>query len=1333
MKTPGRSLLPFAPRLATRWPPGPHPGHRRVPGTMVFADISGFTRLTERLARRGRVGAELMSDTLDQTFAALLSPAFAEGADLLKWGGDAVLLLFRADGDAADGGGAYGDGVDDGAGDADVRDDDHALRAVRAAHRMRASLRELVRTRALPVPAVLRMSIGVHSSGVHSSDAGRVAGPAGGGFDFFMVGDEASHRELIVAGPESSRLTAVEQACGAGQILLSAATAARLPAACLGAGIDVRGSRARLLASLPSRSTTSSAGPPTPGLPAPARPGPRHPYDVAGPHSADHAASSSSVTETLPPGIRAHLLAGVAAPEHRAITVAFVQFSGTDRLLAEQGEDAATRAVHTLVTVVQQACLRHGVTFFESDIADDGGKIMLTAGAPRSGRDDAERMLRAAGEIAAAPGPLGVRVGVNLGHVFSGELGHALRRTYSIKGDAVNLAARLLTHADAGQVVATARVVDAVHADVRRTALEPFLVKGKRDPVHAVVVHEVGEPWSASRDRTPFVGRDAEQAALHARLAASAAGEGCVIDVVGDPGIGKSRLVGELTIPDGMRRLVVTVSAYETVTPYAAIGILLRAVLGIAPHAASADQADRLAAGVHAAAPDLAPWLPLLGVPLGLALPSTREVDELEARFRRARIEQVTVALLAALLAEPVVFVFEDTHLMDESSGSLLRRLADEARHRSWCVLVTRREIPVGFVPQLAQGDERIALGAIAPEDALELLESATGSARPSRHTLAAMAERARGNPLFLTSLATSVHSSDGPDDLPESVEALLQVDIDRLAPADKALLRLGAVLGTRFESGLLARLHSGVRAEEIAGRLDEFVRPVEGADAGDDLEFRHTMVRDVAYAGLPYRLRRELHERVALALEAGAGGDADSDEGPAAAADLLSLHFHAAGLYDKAWSASLRAGAEARAKYAYGQAAVFFDRALDSAVHLPDVAAGDRVDARVSLGECLDMAGDANGALVALRRARREMGADPVAVAEGLYKEARITLRLGRYRPTLAQLTRALRLLDGVDGAAADTVRARLATRYGFCLHLQHRAAEAVRWGRRGVAWAEAAGETEVLAHAFNALHLAYGASALDEDRPYGHLALALYEQLGDLSGQALTLNNLAIDAYNAGSWGQAIDDFTRAAESFHRLGDDANEATAVYNRGDVLVAQRRHAEALPVLRIALGLARHVDDEELVGLVLREQARAEAGVGDTARAWASFAQARTVLAGLELSTEVALLDAAYAEALARTGQTDRALVVIDDAILAALAKASDTLARLHRIRAQTLVTRGDDEQAAAAARQGLEYTAGDFGGYEPALLRLALAQATRDPVLRAQAESALVSLGVVA
>src|SRR5512145_357811 len=181
-------LRPYVPNLLGSWhPTHDDDRHMQVEGSLAFVDISGFTMLTERLARRGKVGAEEMSDLLNATFAGLLEHARAEGGDLVKWGGDAVLLLFR---------GA-----------------EHASRACRSAFDMRATLRDLGTLRTSAGTVALRMSVGIHS----------------GSFDFYLVGDPDRHRELLVAGPETSATAVMESIATAGQIVVSGATAHLLP------------------------------------------------------------------------------------------------------------------------------------------------------------------------------------------------------------------------------------------------------------------------------------------------------------------------------------------------------------------------------------------------------------------------------------------------------------------------------------------------------------------------------------------------------------------------------------------------------------------------------------------------------------------------------------------------------------------------------------------------------------------------------------------------------------------------------------------------------------------------------------------------------------------------------------------------------------------------------------------------------------------------------------------------------------------------------------------------------------------------------------------------
>ena len=186
-------LGPYVPRLLVDWLRStPDARVREVEGSLAFVDISGFTSLTERLGRKGRVGAEEISNILDATFASLLSVAYEDGAGLVKWGGDAVLLLFEGP--------------------------DHAARATHAAHRMRATMRDVGRLVTSVGQVTLRMSVGIHS----------------GIFHFFLVGDPQYHRELLVSGPAASRTAEMEQIAAAGEIAVSPSTARLLPRSVVG-------------------------------------------------------------------------------------------------------------------------------------------------------------------------------------------------------------------------------------------------------------------------------------------------------------------------------------------------------------------------------------------------------------------------------------------------------------------------------------------------------------------------------------------------------------------------------------------------------------------------------------------------------------------------------------------------------------------------------------------------------------------------------------------------------------------------------------------------------------------------------------------------------------------------------------------------------------------------------------------------------------------------------------------------------------------------------------------------------------------------------------------
>ena len=257
----------------------------------------------------------------------------------------------------------------------------------------------------------------------------------------------------------------------------------------------------------------------------------------------------------LSPAIRAHVLAGGGTSEHRPVTIAFIRFEGTDALIEQKGAAAAAEALHRVVSVVEAATEEQGIAFLGSDVDADGGKLILTAGAPTVTGDDEDRMLLALRKIVESDLPIPLRIGVHRGAVFAGDIGPAYRRTYTVMGDAVNLTARLMAKAEPGQIYATADVLDRANTLFATTKLEPFAVKGKAEPVQAWSVGraEGSRTRQVTLQRLPLTGRNAELGVIRKAFTSARSGAGRLIEVVGDAGIGKTRLLEALR--DACRRV----------------------------------------------------------------------------------------------------------------------------------------------------------------------------------------------------------------------------------------------------------------------------------------------------------------------------------------------------------------------------------------------------------------------------------------------------------------------------------------------------------------------------------------------------------------------------------------------------------------------------------------------------------------------------------------------------------------------------------------------------------------------------------------------------------
>jgi len=1252
-------LVSFVPRLTLEWlRDEPDSSWREVDGTLAFIDISGFTAMSEQLSSLGRAGAEEVTEVMNATFAALLAVAYAQGGGLLKFGGDALLLLYEGEG--------------------------HAPRAARAAFEMRRTLRAIGRPKTSAGSIQLRMHAGLHS----------------GRFQFFLVGE--SHRELLVVGPAATRTVEMEAASEAGEILLSEETAALLGDHTLSEEHE----HGRLLHGAPE---LQGAVEPLPSI------------------------EGIAVEAAVPAPLRAQLLeVGPLEGEHRSAAIAFIRFVGTDEIITTEGAEAAAAALDRLVRIVQEAAAAHGVTFLESDVDRDGGRIILVSGAPQTFGDDEERLLRTVRAALDQGLPLPVNIGVSQGRVFAGQVGASFRRTYTVLGDTAALAARLMARAGDDEIWVSAEAYSRGGASFEATELEPFHVKGKGEPVHAVVLGELTDARvePGLQDKLPFVDRERERAVLAASVAPVRMGFGTLVELVGEPGIGKSRLAEELrdNCAD-MRQLALRCEQYETSTPYHAFRPFLRSLLDVELNGGGEHNRGVLAERLGTIDDDLVPWAPLLAAPLDVDVESTPEVDDLDPSFRRARLHGVVSSLLGRLLDSPTLLVLEDVHWMDDASSELLRHIGTQLPTRPWLTCTTRRAIDGGFAA--AEGTPplpalTLRLEPLPTDDAKTLVRAAAGDRRLTDDEVASLMERGAGNPLFLQELASPERQLEATaEQMPDSVEALVATRIDGLAPGDRALLRWASVLGGSFSGALIADVleddPTAASDSDAWDRLAEFVErdpQVPGA-----FRFRHALIRDGAYEGLSYRRRRELHGRVAEVLERRTPD----------AVELLSLHSHRAGDKPATWRHSLEAGRRAQGKWANLEASEFYERALGVAASVPGLDPAQIAGAWEALGDVRQLAGKLESAGEAFENARRQWPTEAPEAIELLFKQATLLRELGLYDEAIDWYERGLHQAALLSASEArDHLELELELGIAGVRFRQGEFADCITRATNVVSKALEIEDRLQLGIAYDLLHLVHTQQGSPDRQAFRGLALPIFEDLGDLKRQATALNNLGIEAYYDGEWARSLDAYERSRALFERIGDVASVAMAMNNIGEILSDQGNVAEAEQVFRAVQEIVDQAGNRGLSLMSRLNLGRAAARSGRFTEAQELLQEAADGFREMHAASFEREVQARIAEAAVLAGDQARALEEADAVLSARESELPPAIrALLHRVRGYAYLQSARRDDAAREFERSIEAARSANALYELALSLHADHLRSADAAAADEAQRLLESLEV--
>jgi class 3 adenylate cyclase/tetratricopeptide (TPR) repeat protein len=699
--------------------------------------------------------------------------------------------------------------------------------------------------------------------------------------------------------------------------------------------------------------------------------------------------------------------------ERKQVTVLFADMKGSTELIAGLDPEEARRLLDPALHAMMEAV--HCYEGTVNQVLGDG--IMALFGAPIAHEDHAVRACYAALAMQATMRRYGeevrhghglevqIRVGLNSGEVVVRAIGNDLHMDYSAIGQTTHLAARMEQLATPGSIRLTASTLRLAEGLVQVTALGRFPVKGLSEPVE--VFELIGASTvrrrlqaSAARGLTRFVGRQTELDVLGCAQDQAGAGHGQVVAMVGEAGVGKSRLAYEFVHSHRTHDWLVLESvsvSYGKATPYFPVIDLLKRYVHVEEHDNSRTIRTRVTGQVLTLDDSLQDTISALLWLLD-ALPEESPFLQLEPPQRRQRtLTALKCVLLRESQAQPLLLVFEDLHWIDSETQALLDSLVESLPTARLPLLVNYRpEYQHGWGSKTYYTQGR--LDPLPPASTAEVLQALLGDDPSLAPLTQFLIARTEGNPFFLeesvrtlveTGVLVGEHGTyrlvKPLQDLqvPATVQAVLAARIDRLPLEEKRLLQTAAVIGNELSLPLLQAiaelpeevLHRGLAHLQAAEFLYETRLFPER-----EFTFKHALTHEVAYSSLLQERRRILHARIVEVLE-GLPPDRLAEQ-----VDRLAHHAVRGAVWDKALAYGQQAGARAAARSAYREAVGYFEEALAALAHLPE--------SRDTLEQAIDLRFDLRNALLPLGEQARVI--DHLREAEALAERLGDDQRLG-------------------------------------------------------------------------------------------------------------------------------------------------------------------------------------------------------------------------------------------------------------------------------------------------------------------------------------------------
>jgi class 3 adenylate cyclase/tetratricopeptide (TPR) repeat protein len=1128
-----------------RWPrPLTGPLARRFPATVLYTDISGFTPLSELLSQAGPTGSEELTHLINQYFTRMIRIVQAYHGQVVKFSGDAMTVLFPIEATALE---------------ESISMQVAVRRAAECALAMQAKMSHFAHTKTSQGYASLLMKVGISE--------GRVLECS--------VGGALERWEYVVGGDPLVQVTTAEHLAQPGQIILSPQAWARAQNFFRATPINDGHGFVTL------DKVTDPLAPLPPII-----------LDWRNLNADKQALAEKALMCYIPGAIKARLNEQAEwLAELRRITILFIGVGGFDY----EADDAGHR-LQNFMQGVQEVTYRYEGSLGKVAIDDKGTVLLILFGAPPLfHEDDSKRAVACALglQTVARERHLRMAIGITEGSIFAGPVGAPSRREYTVIGNEVNLAARLMEYGRAGSIIIGERVKERAGSQFIIESLGQVSLKGKTELLPAYLVEgeqgvqdEILNRYLLRDD--PLVGRKAELEQTRRMASRVRAGQLRLLFIEGEFGLGKSRLAAEMVrewMMEGGAGYGSKCVSYGQQIPYQAWREVLVAIFGLTPSLSTEQKLNHLTTGIAGLpAPPEQPnyWLdrlPLLADVLGLELPE----NGFERHIPTALHRQNTFDLIEAILRHqagrhPLLILLEDVQWADELSVALAEHLALKLVDVPLLLsLVYRPGADLSLLTGLNDLPyaHTIFLEPLPPQESRDLIRILLGHRHLSPDVEEVVLNRGQGNPFFLQEIISSIlgvignHEKQTFDllealNLPETVQDVILARIDRLSEDEKLTLKIASVIGIHFQRLLLSEVHPSSDAHyRLPAQLDrledEKLLRLEQPAPKWEYVFRNVIAQEVVYEGLLLAQRRQLHAIVAEALE-----NLAPDE-----VERLAFHFKRGQKWDKALHYLRIASHRARREHANHAAIGHYSEMLACLVNRlggtgTNTISTDYWDILLERAQLYELIGWRDEEL-------EDLGTLGI-MAEALdddYRRALAARQWARLYETTGDFDTGLELVE------------------------------------RAVNLAQKIGDDNLVGQGYNQWgRLLYLRGKYETASDYLQRALAIAQEHHDDNAMADCLNNQGLVAFYQADYETALDSFQRAIDLRRLVGNQVGLGNSLSNLGQVYYAMGRYAAARECYDQALQLHRTIGDRT-------GEAAARHGLGKIERSLGNFQPAR--------------------------------------------------------------------------------------------------------------------------